>query len=75
MSFVDGQTIALKLSKQITRKTNAIKSVVMKYNASLTALQDCVDGLPKELQFDEAKDAESSLYSSFSTQCPVETLT
>ncbi|XP_028416359.1 uncharacterized protein LOC114540363 [Dendronephthya gigantea] len=72
--YSDGQAIASKLSKQITRKTNAIKSVITKYNASLTALQDCVDGLPDELKFDIAKDPESSLYSNFSTQRPVETV-
>ena len=53
----------MKLSRQITLKTNAIKSTVTKYNASLTALQDYVNGLPDELEFDEVKDPESILYS------------
>ena len=64
VNFLDGQAVATKLSRQINLKTNAIKSTVTKYNASLTALQDYVNGLPDELEFDEVKDPESVLYSS-----------
>ena len=65
ISFLDGQAVATKFSRQINLKTNAIKSTVTKYNASLTALQDYVNGLPDELEFDEVKDPESILYSNF----------
>ncbi|XP_028411851.1 uncharacterized protein LOC114534588 [Dendronephthya gigantea] len=72
--YSDGQAIATKLSKQINRKTNAIKSTVTKYNASLAALQELVDGLPKELNFDEAKDPESSLYRTYCDESTVESV-
>ena len=64
VNFLDGQAVATKLSRQINLKTNTIKSTVTNYNASLTALQDYVNGLPDELEFDEVKDPESVLYSS-----------
>ena len=44
-------------------KTNKIKAAVTKYNASLNALEDLVQDLPEEMQFDEAKDPQSQLYS------------
>jgi hypothetical protein len=44
------------------------------YNASLAALKEFVDGLPKELTFDDAKDPESSLYLSYCNKCPGETV-
>ena len=62
---LDGQAVATKLSRQINLKTNAIKSTVTKYNASLSALQDYINGLPDELEFDVVKDPESVLYSNF----------
>lgn len=59
---VDGQAIAIKLSKQITQRTNAIKATVTKYNASLNALEDWIEDLLAEIQFEEAKDPGSQLY-------------
>ena len=61
--ILDGQAVAIKLSKQITQRTNAIKSTLAKYNASLKSLEDWVEGLPNEIDFDEAKEPESQLYS------------
>ena len=64
LSFIsDGQAIATKLSKQITRRTNSMKSAIAKYNASLKSLEDWVEGLPNEIDFDEAKEPDSQLYS------------
>lgn len=65
---VDGQAIAIKLSKQITQRTNGIKAAVTKYNSSLSSLEDWIEGLPAELQFDEAKDPGSQLYSHLNCQ-------
>ena len=62
---IDGQAIAIKLSKQITQRTNAIKTALGKYNASLKSLEDWIEGLPKEIDFDEAKDPGSQLYGDF----------
>lgn len=33
-----------------------MKATITKYNASLSSLQDWVETLPQELQFDQAKD-------------------
>lgn len=65
---IDGQAIAIKLSKQITQKTNAIKATITKYNASLKALEDWVQSLPEEIQFEQAKDPDSLLYSHLQNQ-------
>jgi hypothetical protein len=62
---VDGQKIAIKLSKQITKKTNTLKVAVEKYNASLASWRDHVEGLPSCLNFDDVKDPESSIYQDF----------
>lgn len=42
-----------------------MKATITKYNASLSSLQDWVETLPQELQFDQAKDPESVLYCHF----------
>ena len=60
--YVDGQDIATKLSKQITQRTNSIRSSVVKYNAGLAFWNDQFEGLPEALQFDEVKDPESEFY-------------
>ena len=52
-----------QIIKKKTVNTNAIKAAVTKYNASLNALEDLVQDLPEEMQFDEAKDPQSQLYS------------
>lgn len=43
--YVDGQDIATKLSKQITQRTNSIRSSVVKYNAGLAFWNDQFEGL------------------------------
>ena len=63
--YVDGQDIAAKLSKQITQRTNSIRSSVVKYNAGLAFWNDQFEGLPEALQFDEVKDPESEFYLHF----------
>ncbi|XP_028416463.1 uncharacterized protein LOC114540544 [Dendronephthya gigantea] len=63
--YADGQAIVIKLSKQITQRTNAIKTALGKYNASLKSLEDWIEELPKEIDFDEAKDPGSQLYNDF----------
>ena len=64
----DRQAIATKLSKQITRRTNAMKSAIAKYNPSLKSLEDWVEGLPNEIDFSEAKEPDSQLYSALNME-------
>lgn len=63
--IIDGQAIATKVSKQITQRTNSLKVAVEKYNASLAAWKDRVNGLPEELDFDTVKDPESEVFQDF----------
>ena len=53
------------MSKQITQRTNSLKVAVEKYNASLAAWKDRVNGLPEELDFDTVKDPESEVFQDF----------
>jgi hypothetical protein len=71
---IDGQAIAIKLSKQITQKTNAIKATVTKYNASLDALEQWVRDLPTEITFEQAKDPNSQLYAHLHLQHTSDTI-
>ncbi|XP_028415964.1 uncharacterized protein LOC114539523 [Dendronephthya gigantea] len=66
--YADGQAIAVKLSKQISQRTNAIKAAVTRYNASLNSLEDWIQELPAEMQFEEAKDPNSVIYSHLNHQ-------
>ena len=62
--FIDGQAAAAeKLSKRITKKTNAIKVNVAKYNAALSVWKDPIPGMPEIIAFEEVKDPESLFYS------------
>lgn len=70
----DGQAIAVKLSKQITQRTNSIKTTIAKYNASLKSLEDWIEGLPRKIEFDEAKDPRSQLYCDFNFQTNKDTV-
>lgn len=70
--YVDGQEIAAKVSKQITQRTNSLKIAVEKYNASLAAWKNKVDGLPEELDFDGVKDPESNVFDDFRGNTHVE---
>lgn len=45
-----------------------MKSVIAKYNASLKSLEDWVEGLPNEIDFDEAKEPDSQLYSALNME-------
>lgn len=65
MLHIDGQAIAVKLCKQITQKTNAIKVAIAKYNTALAFWKDQVEGLPATIHFDEMKDPESPIYQHF----------
>ena len=68
---LDGQAIATKLSKKITKTTNSIKVAVDKYNAALASWKDRVEGLPEEIEFDKVKDPESHVFLDFRKDRPL----
>ena len=65
MEFLaDGQKIAIRLSKQITRTSNAMKNVISTYNAHLGSIKEYINIMSSNLKFDDLKDPGSLLYQS-----------
>ena len=58
------------MSKQISQRTNAIRVTVKKYNAALASWKDQVEGLPEEINFDNVKDPESTIFQQFQVNVP-----
>ncbi|XP_046861698.1 uncharacterized protein LOC124454983 isoform X1 [Xenia sp. Carnegie-2017] len=61
----DGQKIATRLSRQITKITNKMKLTIEKHNAAIDSLRDIINSLPDRLTFDKANDPTSDLYEGF----------
>ena len=59
----DGQQIATRLSRQITKVTNKMKLTMEKFNAATDSLRDYINHLPKRIIFDEISDPTSELFS------------
>ena len=59
----DGQQIATRLSRQITKVTNKMKLTMEKLNAATDSLRDYINHLPKRIIFDEISDPTSELFS------------
>ena len=59
----DGQQIAIRLSRQITKVTNKMKLTIEKWNAATDSLRDFIDGLPERMTFDNVNDPTSELFS------------
>ncbi len=63
MEFLaDGQNIAIRLSKQITRTSNAMKNLISTYNAHLSSMKVYINIMSNNLKFDDLKDPGSLLY-------------
>ena len=58
----DGQQIATRLSRQITKVTNKMKLTMEKCNAATDSLRDYINGLPKRITFDKISDPTSELF-------------
>ncbi|XP_046864676.1 uncharacterized protein LOC124459200 isoform X3 [Xenia sp. Carnegie-2017] len=63
--YADGQKIATRLSRQITKITNKMKLTIQKHNAAIDSLRDFINSLPDRLTFEKAKDPTSDLYEGF----------
>ncbi|XP_046862893.1 uncharacterized protein LOC124456515 [Xenia sp. Carnegie-2017] len=63
--YADGQKIATRLSRQITKITNKMKLTIEKHNAAIDSLRDFINSLPDRLTFDKTKDPTSDLYEGF----------
>ncbi|XP_046843139.1 uncharacterized protein LOC124437176 [Xenia sp. Carnegie-2017] len=63
--YADGQKIATRLSRQITKITNKMKLTIEKHNAAIDSLRDFINSLTDRLTFDKAKDPTSDLYEGF----------
>lgn len=61
--LLDGQQIATRLSRQITKVTNKMKLTLEKFNAATDSLRDYINHLPKRITFDEISDPTSELFS------------
>ena len=67
LCFSDGQQIATRLSRQITKVTNKMKLTMEKCNAATDSLRDYINGLPKRITFDRISDPTSELFSDLDT--------
>lgn len=65
--YADGQKIAVRLSRQITKVSNNMKVIVEKCNATTDSLREYISGLPERISFDKVKDPTSDLFSDLPT--------
>eukprot|EP00112_Aurelia_sp_Birch-Aquarium-sp1_P007292 Seg1794.4 transcript_id=Seg1794.4/GoldUCD/mRNA.D3Y31 product="hypothetical protein" protein_id=Seg1794.4/GoldUCD/D3Y31 len=65
--YADGQSIAIRLSKQITRTSNAMKNLISTYNAHLSSVKEYINVMSNQLKFDDLKDPSSLLYQSIAS--------
>ena len=65
--ILDGQKIAIRLSRQVTKVSNKMKLIVERCNATTDSLNEFIDGLPERISFDKVKDPTSELYSDIPT--------